>query len=122
MTRAQCDHVLVPNVYVFFSRLETISIQSFIKPMDGLPDPKGLFPSRLPSQAIALAIKELEKVTTSEKGKKRCQDTWITDQQGSKRNDKHSALLDRRFFLSRVQKINAVTLNGSTVDDVSDIT
>ncbi len=64
--------------------LETMSIQSFFKPKDSLPDPKGSLTSRLPSQAITLAIKEVEKVTTGEKGKKRGQYTWITDQQGSK--------------------------------------
>ncbi len=65
--------------------LETMSIRSFFKPKDSLPDPKGSLSSRLPSQAISLAIKEVENVTTSEKGKKRGQYTWITDQQGSKR-------------------------------------
>ncbi len=42
----------------------------YSKPKDSLPDPKGSLSSRLPSQAIALAIKEVEKVTTSKKGKK----------------------------------------------------
>ncbi len=71
-----------------------MSVQSFFKPKGGLPDPKGSLSSRLPSQAIALAIKE---VATSEKGKKRGQYTWITDQQSSKPvevaggNDKRTA-------------------------------
>ena len=56
-----------------------MSILSFFKPKDGLPDPKGLLLSTcLPSQAIALANKEVEKAT-SEKGigKKRGQyDRW----------------------------------------------
>ncbi len=54
----------------------------YSKPKDSLPDPKGSLSSRLPSQAIALAIKEVEKVTTSEKGRKRGQHTC---QQGYKR-------------------------------------
>ena len=44
-----------------------MSIQSFFKRMDGLPDPKGSLSTCLSSQAIALANKEVEKVT-SEKG------------------------------------------------------
>ncbi len=85
-----------------------MSIQSFFKPKGGLPDPKGSLSSRLPSQAIALAIKE---VATSEKGKKCSQYTWITDQQSSKWVEvawvwqAYSILLNRRRFLSRVQKI-----------------
>ncbi len=54
----------------------------YSKPKDSLPDPKGSLSSRPPSQAIALAIKEVEKVTTSEKGRKRGQ---YTCHQGSKR-------------------------------------
>ncbi len=89
-----------------------LRLKRFFKPKEGLSDPKGSLSSRLPSQAIALAIKEVEKGTTSEKGKKRGQYTWIPDQQDSKRvevagvNDKHSVPLDRRFFLSHVQKID----------------
>ncbi len=52
----------------------------YSKPKDSLPDPKGSLSSRLPSQAIALAIKEVEKVTNSKKGNKRGQYTWITEQ------------------------------------------
>ena len=44
-----------------------MSIRSYFKPKDGLPDPKGSLSSILPSQAIALANKEVEKVI-SEKG------------------------------------------------------
>ena len=50
-----------------------MSIRSFFKPKDGLPDPKGSLSSSLPSKAIALANKEVEKATTSETGKKRGQ-------------------------------------------------
>ncbi len=50
-----------------------MSIRSFFKPKDGLPDPKGSLSSSLPSKAIALANREVEKVTTSETGKKRGQ-------------------------------------------------
>ena len=39
-----------------------MSILSYFKPKDGLPDPKGSLSSILPSQAIALANKEVEKV------------------------------------------------------------
>ncbi len=63
--------------------LETMSIRSQLK--DSVPDPKGSMSSRLPSQAIAPAIKEVEKVSNSVKGKKRGEYTWIMDQQGSKR-------------------------------------
>ena len=45
-----------------------MSIQSYFKPKDGLPDPSGLLSSCLPSQEVALANKEVEKVT-SDKGK-----------------------------------------------------
>jgi len=44
-----------------------MSIRSYFKPKDGLPDPKGSLSSCLPSQAIALANKEVEKLA-SEKG------------------------------------------------------
>ena len=44
-----------------------MSIRSYFKPKDGLPDPKGSLSSCLPSQAIALASKEVEKLA-SEKG------------------------------------------------------
>ena len=44
-----------------------MSIRSFFKRKDGLPDPKGSLSTCLSSQAIALANKEVEKVT-SEKG------------------------------------------------------
>ena len=44
-----------------------MSILSYFKPKDGLSDPKGSLSSILPSQAIALANKEVEKVI-SEKG------------------------------------------------------
>ena len=44
-----------------------MSILSYFKPKDGLPDPNGSLSSILPSQAIALANKEVEKVI-SEKG------------------------------------------------------
>ena len=44
-----------------------MSIRSFFKQKDGLPDPKGSLSTCLSSQAIALANKEVEKVT-SEKG------------------------------------------------------
>ncbi len=57
--------------------LEMMSIRSYIK--DSRPDPKGSLSSCLPSQAITLAIKLVEKVTNSEKGKKRGQYTWIMD-------------------------------------------
>ena len=49
-----------------------MSIRSFFKQKDGLPDPKGSL-SSLSSKAIALANKEVEKAITSEKGKKRGQ-------------------------------------------------
>ncbi len=81
---------------------------------DRLPDPKGSLSSRLPSQAIALALSEVV-VTTSEKGKTearlihldhgparfqaielRCPDCGV--------DDKRSVPLGRRFFLSRVKK------------------
>ena len=41
-----------------------MSIRSFFKPKDGLPDPNGALSTSLPSQAIALANKEVEKATT----------------------------------------------------------
>ena len=44
-----------------------MSIRSFFKRKDGLPDPKGSLSTCLSSQAISLANKEVEKVT-SEKG------------------------------------------------------
>ena len=47
-----------------------MSIRSF---KDGLPDPKGSLSTSLLSKAIALANKEVEKVITSEEGKKRGQ-------------------------------------------------
>ena len=50
-----------------------MSIRSFFKPKDGLPDPKGSLSSSLSSKAIALVNKEVEKAITSEKGKKRSQ-------------------------------------------------
>ena len=50
-----------------------MSIRSFFKPKDGLPDPKGSLSSSLSSKAIALANKEVERAITSEKGKKRGQ-------------------------------------------------
>ncbi len=49
-----------------------MSIRSFFKPKDGLPDPKGSLSACLPSQAIALANKEVEKAR-NEEGKKRGQ-------------------------------------------------
>ena len=39
-----------------------MSIRSYFQPENGLPDPKGSLSCSLPSQAIALANKEVEKV------------------------------------------------------------
>ena len=39
-----------------------ISIRSYFQPENGLPDPKGSLSCSLPSQAIALPTKEVEKV------------------------------------------------------------
>ena len=39
-----------------------ISIRQFFKPKNGLPDPKGSLSASLPSQAIALANKEVQNV------------------------------------------------------------
>ena len=55
-----------------------MSILSFFKPKDGLPDPKGSLSRSLPSGAIALANKEVEniineKVATAGGTKKRGQ-------------------------------------------------
>ena len=50
-----------------------MSIRSFFKPANGVPDPKGPLSSAIPSHAIALANKEIEKTATSENGKKRGQ-------------------------------------------------
>ena len=52
-------------------------ILSYFKPKDGLPDPKGSLSSILPSQAIALANKEVEKVI-SEKGDTKNDNSFLT--------------------------------------------
>ncbi len=98
-----------------------MSIRSYFERKDSLPDPKGLLSSRLPSQAIAFDIQKVEKVTTSEKGKKRCQYSWITDNQLSEWrwpddgvDDKRSVLLDRRFFLSCIQKLYEINFRSSS--------
>ena len=40
-----------------------MSILNYLKPQNGLPDPNGPFSLRLPSQAIALANREVAKAT-----------------------------------------------------------
>ncbi len=103
-------HIVATYVYLCYSlgtRLRTCASawnDVYSKPKDSLPDPKGSLSSRLSSQAIALAIKEVEKVTNSEKGIKHGSQTskgssdWIAESM----TIKHSILLDWR--LSRVQK------------------
>ena len=54
-----------------------MSIRSYFKPKDGLPDLRGSLSSCLPSQAIPLANKEVEKVT-SDTGKQRGQEVRRT--------------------------------------------
>jgi len=52
----------------------SMSIRSYFKPKDGLPDPKGSLSSCLPSQAFALANKEVEKLASEKRiGKQRGQ-------------------------------------------------
>ena len=46
-----------------------MSILNYFKPKDGLPNPKGPLLLSIPSQAIALANREVAKATT-DKGKK----------------------------------------------------
>ena len=48
-----------------------MSIRRYFKPKDGLPDPKGSLSCSLPSQAIALANKEVEKVINEKGGSKK---------------------------------------------------
>ena len=48
-----------------------MSIRDYFKPKDGLPDPKGSLSRTLPSQAIALANKEVEKAIDEKGGTKK---------------------------------------------------
>ena len=54
---------------------ERMLILSFIKRKDGLPDPNGLLSAAIPSQAIALANREVEKVI-SEEASRRPKKPW----------------------------------------------
>ena len=47
-----------------------MSIRRFLKPLNGLPDPRGSLSASIPSGAIAAANREVEKVT-GESTKKR---------------------------------------------------
>ena len=49
-----------------------MSIRKYFKPKDGLPDPKGSLSCILPSQAIAVANKEVEKIMNEKGGTKKC--------------------------------------------------
>ena len=42
-----------------------MSIQCYLKPIDGLPDPRGSLSANLPSVAIVSANREIKKVTGS---------------------------------------------------------
>ena len=57
-----------------------MSIGSYFQPEDGIPDPKGSLSCSLPSQAIALANKEVEKVIgrTKKRGVQRTEYQSIT--------------------------------------------
>ena len=46
-------------------------IRRYFKPKDSLPDPKGSLSSQIPSQAIALANKEVEKIINKKGGTKK---------------------------------------------------
>ena len=48
-----------------------MSIRCYFKPKDSVPDPKGSLSSRIPSQAIALANKEVEKIINKKGGTKK---------------------------------------------------
>jgi hypothetical protein len=48
-----------------------MSILSYFKPKDGLPNPRGPLSLSIPSQAIALANSEVAKTTREKKKKKR---------------------------------------------------
>ena len=52
----------IHEVAVRLLALLEMSIRSYFQPENGLPDPKGSLSCSLPSQAIALANKEVEKV------------------------------------------------------------
>ena len=46
-----------------------MSIRQYFKPRDGLPDPQGCLSSAIPSHAIALANKEVERAMSEEAAK-----------------------------------------------------
>jgi len=67
MYGTKVTHALCPQyIRKYESKFNVISmsIRSYFKPNVGLPDPKGLLSFCLLSQAIALANKEVEKVTS----------------------------------------------------------
>ena len=47
-----------------------MSLLRFFKPIDGLPDPRGVLSSSIPSEAIEQANKEVQKATSSKKKKR----------------------------------------------------
>ena len=48
-----------------------MALLRYLKPVDGLPDPRGSLSSSIPTQAIAEANKEVQKAILSEAGGKR---------------------------------------------------
>jgi hypothetical protein len=48
-----------------------MSLRQYFRSRDGLPDPRGILSSSLPSRAIAAANREVEAVLSTEKSKKR---------------------------------------------------
>ena len=48
-----------------------MALLKYLKPIDGLPDPKGSLSASMSSRTIAMANKEVEQVMNKERGKKR---------------------------------------------------
>ena len=48
-----------------------MALLRYLKPRDGLPDPRGSLSSSMPSQAIAQANQEVQEATPKEKGERR---------------------------------------------------
>ena len=61
----------IHEVAVKLLALLEMSIKSYFQPENGLPDPKGSMSCSLPSQAIALANKEVEKLKEAWRAKNR---------------------------------------------------
>ena len=86
-------------------------ILSFIKRKDGLPDPKGPLSAAIPSQAIALANREVEKVI-SEEASRRPYSNGIPILSIVSFSHAHQYLANRSVPLSFVHVVSADTASS----------